>query len=71
MKDLATRNLRRLNIEPAVDAPETVALYEMLRSHIDDTVVRAQRNLDREHAAAGWSNDSPLVVYARGDGRAA
>jgi len=71
MNDLATRNLRRLNIDPSADAPETIALHEMLRSHIADTVVRAQENLKREHAAAGWANYSPLVVYARGDRTAA
>ena len=44
--------LRKYNIESNHLAPETLALCEMLRGHIDDTVVRAQRNLYRQRAAS-------------------
>lgn len=62
----ATRTLRKYNIEPSSIAPETLALCEMLRGHIDDTVVRAQHNLNRQRAVADPARYGPVVVYARG-----
>ncbi len=62
----APRSLRTYNIEATSFAPETRALFEMLRGHIDDTVVRAQRNLNRQRAASDPAHYGPVVVYARG-----
>lgn len=62
----APRSLRRYNIESNHFAPETLALCEMLRGHIDDTVVRAQRNLYRQRAASDPARYGPVVVFARG-----
>jgi hypothetical protein len=62
----ATRSLRKYNIESTSLIPETLALCEMLRGHIDDTVVRAQNNLDRQRAASDPARYGPVFVYARG-----
>jgi hypothetical protein len=62
----ATRSLRKYNVETTSTAPETLALCEMLRGHIDDTVARAQRNLNRQRAASDPARYGPVVVYARG-----
>lgn len=62
----ATRTLRKFNLEASLsDAPETQAAYEMLRSHIDDAVVRAQNNLNRQRGPL-TVRYRPAVVYARG-----
>jgi hypothetical protein len=62
----ATRALRRLNLESSAPA-ETRALHEMLRSDIDDTVLRAQRQINRERAATIPHHLDPVLVYARGE----
>ena len=61
----ATRTLRKFNLEASSDAPETQAAYEMLRSHIDEAVVRAQNNLNRQRGPL-TVRYTPAVVYARG-----
>jgi len=61
----AVRALRLLNVEPTM-GPETSALHELIRSHIDDTVVRAQRNLNDQRDTADAYDAKPEFVYARG-----
>jgi hypothetical protein len=68
-RELATRTLRRFNLMPTVRSPEREALFTMLRGHVADAAVRAQRTVVRENAHADAIDIGPDVVWARGAGR--
>jgi hypothetical protein len=68
-RELATRTLRRFNLIPTVDSPEMVALIAMLRGHIADAALRAQRVVVQEHDRADAIDIGRDVVWARGAGR--
>jgi hypothetical protein len=56
---------RGFNVEPSPIHPATMARVELLRSHIDDTVKRAQRNLEARRAAL--REGGTAYVYAKGN----
>jgi hypothetical protein len=61
---LVEQMLRGFRVAPGRIAPETRALVEALRCEIDETVVRAQRNLDRQRAEeVGHERE---LIYAGG-----
>jgi hypothetical protein len=68
-RELATRTLRRFNLTTTVGSPEMAALLTMLRGHIADAAVRAQRVLMQEHDRADAIEIGLNVVWARGGGR--
>ena len=59
----AARALRLANLDESIFEPETHALRAMIRSHIDDIVARAQKNVGEQRGPAGFGR---AVVFARG-----
>ncbi len=63
--NIGERMIRGLGIGPVgVDAPEHAALVDALRATTDETVVRAQANVDRQRASA--NEDADVTEFKRG-----
>ena len=68
-RELATRTLRRFNLTTTIGSPEMAALLAMLRGHIADTAMRAQRVVAQQNNRADALEIGFNVVWARGAAR--